>query len=109
MDKPSEGEKKMDPNENLKEQLEVAHELLLSGSFDPTVQRLAELVLALDEWLKKGGYSPVRWVKHCDHAPLPASIQYSGSEGIMDCLCSKCGIGGSFKFENHTAEIMWDE
>lgn len=56
----------MDPNANLKEQLEQV-QLLLYGkalSADDYVEvagRLAELVEALDEWLSKGGFLPGRW------------------------------------------------
>ena len=56
----------MDPNANQKEQLELARELqFATGRGDVVsevdVARLAELVLALDEWLQKGGFYPERW------------------------------------------------
>ncbi len=57
----------MDPNANLSEQLAIARELLdeesISGFQESIEQghRLAELVLALDEWLTKGGFPPKRW------------------------------------------------
>jgi hypothetical protein len=56
----------MDPNANLKEQLEQV-QLLLYGeplSADDLVEvagRLAELVEALDGWLSKGGFLPGKW------------------------------------------------
>lgn len=52
----------MDPDANLKEQLKIA-ELMregvsLAGDYP---DRLVELVLALDEWIVKGGALPERW------------------------------------------------
>lgn len=55
----------MDPNANLKEQLEIARRLAereedeLLAETGP--ERLAELVLALDEWLRAGGFLPAAW------------------------------------------------
>jgi hypothetical protein len=49
----------MDPNSNLEEQLRLAADLVEIGSADAA--RLAELVLALDEWIRRGGFIPARW------------------------------------------------
>lgn len=53
----------MDPNANLKEQLELAHRVLdQEGPEAPSdAYRLAELVLCLDCWLREGGYPPRVW------------------------------------------------
>ncbi len=59
----------MDPNENLKEQLELVKEILAEGGCDePDMQemehksiRLAELIEALDGWIRKGGFLPKAW------------------------------------------------
>jgi hypothetical protein len=57
----------MDPKENLKEQLTLARRFIRQSSEQPDemvafdeqeVVRLAELVIALDEWQRKGGFSP---------------------------------------------------
>lgn len=58
----------MDPNENLREQLELAQKLRDDFSLDDlqvdrAAMRLAELVLALDEWLRKGGFYPRAWLR----------------------------------------------
>lgn len=58
----------MDPNENLRETLELCR-LLRDGAdnddddFDAGegVDRLLELVEALDGWLSNGGFLPTRW------------------------------------------------
>jgi hypothetical protein len=53
-----------DPDANLKEQLDLARQLLDEGMRcepSPEVERLAELVEALDGWLGKGGFLPRRW------------------------------------------------
>jgi hypothetical protein len=57
----------MDPNANLAEQLELARRIqktLDRSSYVPVpaqAARLAELVLALDEWITHGGFLPERW------------------------------------------------
>lgn len=51
----------MDPNANLREQRELAR-LILSGN--PSARyadRLAELVVALDSWIRAGGFMPADW------------------------------------------------
>jgi acyl carrier protein len=53
----------MDPNANWEEQLEIA-ERLLQGRLpfhEVDSLRLAELVLALNEWIQKGGFLPAAW------------------------------------------------
>lgn len=56
----------MDPDANLKEQLELAAaiengRILTFDELDRTAARLAELVQALDHWLARGGFRPGRW------------------------------------------------
>lgn len=59
----------MDPNANLEEQLKLALQILgIDDGTDPhdvaeAVMRLAELVIALDEWLRRGGFLPDVWSK----------------------------------------------
>ena len=53
----------MDPNANLLEQLRLARKLVDDDAPSDDAQRLAELVLALDEWLQRGGFMPQRWTK----------------------------------------------
>jgi hypothetical protein len=54
----------MDAMVNLKEQLELANEIVsITGAGGThidveTADRLAELVLALDEWRRNGGFDP---------------------------------------------------
>jgi hypothetical protein len=58
-----ESEKTMDPNANLDEMLQLAR--LIDVGEDSWVpeqaERLAELVVAMDGWLRKGGFRPARW------------------------------------------------
>lgn len=55
----------MDPNANLQEQVMIARHL--ADDDYPTHElanratRLAELVLALDEWISRAGFLPERW------------------------------------------------
>lgn len=58
----------MDPDANLKEQRILAlrmtsdHDDPESNGIDQDdANRLAELVLALDEWIKNGGFLPKAW------------------------------------------------
>ena len=60
----------MDPNANLLEQLRLASN---QGG------RLAELVIALDDWIARGGFLPTRW---------------DPAKRVNDCIC----MDGSCKY-----------
>jgi len=56
----------MDPDANLAEQRELASAICAAADAgrvpeEDLAARLAELVLALDEWLCRGGCAPRRW------------------------------------------------
>ncbi len=55
----------MDPNANLKEQLELAKAIIENeDEYDADridAVRLAELVIAMHEWLGHGGFKPQAW------------------------------------------------
>ncbi len=65
----------MDPDANLQEQLEIARSVvrnieqregnampdLSEAEIADAADRLAELILALDEWLRHGGFLPHPW------------------------------------------------
>ena len=51
----------MDPNANLAEQLILANRILNGKEGSCDSGGLAELVLALIEWLSKQGFKPERW------------------------------------------------
>jgi hypothetical protein len=56
----------MDPNANLNEQLELAERIAARRGIESDddaadAARLAELVLALDDWIVQGGFLPGRW------------------------------------------------
>lgn len=56
----------MDPNSNLQEQLRLAGRIQMTFDKGRTPDeadcgRLAELVLALDDWIKEGGALPKAW------------------------------------------------
>lgn len=68
----------MDPDENLKEQKLLADRIANAWAVDPNTdatfllddgERLAELVVALDEWIQKGGFLPKAWQKETSKAP----------------------------------------
>jgi hypothetical protein len=50
----------MDPDKNLKDQLDLANDLLEEDDDEKSL-RLAELVLDLNEWILKGGFLPKDW------------------------------------------------
>ncbi len=58
----------MDPTANLKKQIELAKRIIKEAEeFAPDEDveelalELAEHVLALDEWIRRGGFLPTRW------------------------------------------------
>lgn len=56
----------MDPSANLKEQIEIAEQMFVLDEKGESLDeddafRLAELVLALDEWIRKAGHLPAIW------------------------------------------------
>ena len=51
----------MDPNANLEEQLRLANRFANGKGDFMEAERLAELVLALDEWIRGGGFIPAAW------------------------------------------------
>lgn len=56
----------MDPNANLREQLEIANRIVDGDDldveeWDALRDRLAELVLALNDWITNGGFLPGAW------------------------------------------------
>lgn len=51
----------MDPDKCPDEMRERAASIDENGGSEEDVLRLAELVIALDEWLTKGGRLPFRW------------------------------------------------
>jgi hypothetical protein len=56
----------MDPSENLKRQIELAELIIQHETVDApdrvgeAAAELAELVIALDEWRRNGGFDPYR-------------------------------------------------
>ena len=53
----------MDPDKLLKDMREIANDIDTGDGHPYDRDRLAELVLSLDEWLTKGGFLPKRWAK----------------------------------------------
>lgn len=57
----------MDPNANLAEQVKLAEALVEgrhegdSGALEESATGLAELVLALNDWMRGGGFPPDSW------------------------------------------------
>lgn len=55
----------MDPDVNLAKQLRIADRILESDESDRLgATELAELVIALNEWLSRGGFLPAAWRTH---------------------------------------------
>lgn len=61
----------MDPNANLAEQQLLAARILDGDDYVDSgdAVRLAELVQAMDEWIKKGGFLPTEWQASRDTKP----------------------------------------
>lgn len=64
----------MDPDTNLNTQLTVARNIL-ENEANQTGEaiQLAELVVALDEWIRKGGFLPFEWTNESRIEPPDAA------------------------------------
>jgi hypothetical protein len=56
----------MDPDANIAEQMRIAQAIQRFEDLDQPIppslpMRLAELTIALDEWIRRGGALPQRW------------------------------------------------
>lgn len=73
----------MDPNANLKEQLHLAGKMITfppldqagpgpykAMEFQADAVRLAELTIALHQWLINGGFLPTEWEKNRPQPPI---------------------------------------
>jgi hypothetical protein len=56
----------MDPTANLRDQLDYAEAILDPAGNIQSAEAvaLAELVVALNEWLREGGFLPSQWLIH---------------------------------------------
>ena len=59
----------MDPNANLDAQIEIARRVVKNyqdpnsnGVDQDDANQLAELVIALDDWIREGGFLPRKWL-----------------------------------------------
>lgn len=91
----------MDPDANLEAALERAREIIAKidgddGTPDPVARErdlnlageLAELVIALDEWLGKGGHLPAAWSKVAwqNGVTLAQAITLGGKVKALDTM-----------------------
>ncbi len=76
----------MDPNANLREQCEIAAMIIRlsdhSSNVDATMvlnaaERLTELVIALDEWISRGGFVPTQWANPSNGKRFPGESKGS--------------------------------
>ena len=72
----------MDPNANLAEQLAIADRIANDHPNPGDAERLAELSLALDSWIRAGGFVPERWHRYVRPT----------SEDIVDAAISALGV-----------------
>lgn len=84
----------MDPTANLEEALEIASSLVeedvdsqsaseTAGTAEQGI-RLAELVLALDEWVRKGGFLPRPW--QGDARPMTVNVSTGAAKDFVSWL-----------------------
>lgn len=65
----------MDPTSNLKKQLAIAQQIADNESASQAqIEELAELVIALDRWISKGGFLPESW-DEAQHKSIEVSSQ----------------------------------
>ena len=63
----------MDPNEALETQRDLVEELcssIVPDDLEEKVSQLSESVMALDEWIMKGGFLPEEWEIRCNGGAL---------------------------------------
>jgi hypothetical protein len=84
----------MDPNKNLADLLEIAHRLVDDEDHEDYLAleasgalRLAELAIALDEWIRKGGFMPEAWSDAAPEACDCADRSWYGEEHDSACPC----------------------
>lgn len=71
----------MDPNANLKEIRELLNQINYGKHTNTDLERLADLIEVLDEWISNGGVLPNDWKKH--HGPkIPCQC---GDGSCMEC------------------------
>lgn len=82
----------MDPNANLEEQRAILYEHVNDGS--PDLERLAELALAMDEWLCGGGFLPVEWEANRTRDEWQASHKhdFQAARFTEAVTCAKCHL-----------------
>lgn len=56
----------MDPDANLREQMKIAKKISQTGydnfaAYQDDAERLAELVISLNNWIVGGGFYPKKW------------------------------------------------
>lgn len=54
----------MDPTQNLTDQISAAEAIVNDDSASHTAHELAKLVLALHDWIAKGGFLPAQWCRY---------------------------------------------
>ena len=82
----------MDPNANLKQQLQRALKILRDADSGRPDENdgllLAELVQALDEWIRRGGFLPDAW--KLPELPRPPTTEFDPSRSLEFCPAD-CG------------------
>ena len=74
----------MDPNSNLTEQLRLAEKMLRDPAINPDdSERLAEIVLALDGWIRGGGFLPDGW----NSRPVKTCRWCGGTNALAPSYC----------------------
>lgn len=82
----------MDPTANLRKQLAVARRIIAGeGSVEENAVELAELVLALHEWMNKGGFPPEQWRQQ---PPVAAQDTEAAVFSAPECVFNYCPYSG---------------
>lgn len=103
----------MDPDANLESCLERANEVIAEWDteddrdFARNAYELAELVVALDEWLKKGGALPNEWSKvaWANGVTLAQAITLGGkvlANDTMHVTMGGAGLGSDYLYVSYT-------
>lgn len=102
----------MDPNANLIEQVQLAESLVEAENESADANRLAELVLALNLWILRGGFLPKSWErKHTENptpAPTPAPIT-TRHRVILRTVCPVNGDQDTYTVDVFPTKLMYCE
>lgn len=68
----------MDPQANIVEQVKLASRIMAGIADEHDIDRLADLVTSLDDWMRAGNFLPSRWMvnRQSEHVPNAVPVRW---------------------------------